>query len=397
MREFRPSTQTDIRHFCLAILWLCTAILTACAGSPTATITPTCTPESAWGGVITLANAGLTAPPALAVHANFMSLAYVTSDQTGARQVMRRWIDGHLTDPVTLTLPPIQPRDQLTFPALDNNVFVVWIDLDEVTHVPAVFSALVTPTTEILRGPLRLSAENEQVYDLSAALMSDGSLWVAWSGATSNEPAVWLRKIDNEGRPALPIRFASDALHPALIRLPDDTLLLLYEEGEGENVVRARIADGVLLESARITARVSRTPGTLIESVYGAADSTHGYLFWNLTRDDGHRETWFSTGELDAANWSAPALFEPPYQWVRPLAENRTYVQLAAVDSTGSGDQIGVASMAAGEFVGFEPVTRCTPVIDPPALFSNGGQLILAWSQPHTAAPADLQMTIQPN
>lgn len=371
------------------------AVIAGCAADPTPTPQVTesgCPVESVWGEVITLANAGLASPPALAFHPQLTTLAYVTSDANGARQVMRRWIDNRLTDPLTLTLPPTQPRAQLTFPAGENRVFLLWIDLDEASQLPALFSALITPTTEIARGPLRLSAENERVYDYAAVLNPDGTLWVAWTGAATNEANVSLRQIDADGRPGQSITLATNAIHPALITNRDGTLTVFYEQGAG--VIRARTADGVLLESARITGQVSRTPGTLIHSLYaGVSDGNIEYLFWNLTRDDGRRETWFSTGASDALNWTPPALFEPPYTWVRPLiADTSGDLSLAVTE----GDQIKQAVMRGGAFVNATPITRCTPVIDPPALYTNGQGLVLAWSQPRPAAPAALQVTLSP-
>lgn len=355
---------------------------------------PTCEPQSAWGDLFSLGTAGLSSSPALAVLPDRLAVAYSLSDNDGAHQVIRWLMNGSLNDPLTLTLPPIQPRGQLVFPAEQNRVFLLWIDLDEATSLPALFFALIEPTGEIARGPLRLSTEYERVYDFHAALTADNALWVTWSGAIRREANVSLRRIDGDGRPATtPIALATDARHPVLIPNTDGTLTLLYEDGRGESLIRARIAQGVLLESTRITGQISRTPGTVTNSVFAAADETHEYIFWNLTRDDGRRETWFSVGSRESTSYAAPILFEPPYQWVRPLPNARGDVRAAVMD----GDTIGVVTLRAGAFGGFEPVVTCASVIDPPALYrDSGGRLILAWSQPNQSAPADLWMTIQP-
>ncbi|MDX2162799.1 MAG: hypothetical protein SF162_15880 [bacterium] len=370
-----------------------------CTAAPAPTPTPDpCPVESAWGDVLTLARAGLAAPPALAVLPDQqIALAYVTSDGTGARQVMRRWINAALTEPITLTLPPIQPRAQTAFPALAGGVFVLWIDLDETSRQPGLFSALIAPTSEIVRGPLRLSAENERVYDYAAVRSPDGSLWVAWSGARTNEANLTLRRIDNDGRPGQPIPLAADALHPALIGADDGSLWVLYEQGTGDGVIRALVYDGTLIESARIAGRVSRTPGTLIHSLYAAADATGtGYLFWNLTRDDGRRETWLSTGSLTGFAWSPPELLPAPYAWARPLNDPAQRAVSAAVSST-EDQALGIVLFNQGQIFAAEMVTRCTPVIDPPALYASPDALILAWSRPRQNAPADLQITLRQN
>ena len=324
-------------------------IFSACAPvepiTPTPEATEACPITSAWGDVITLARAGLANPPALAISADTITLAYVTSDQNGARQVIRRLNTGVLSDPTTLTLPPIQPRGQSLFPASNGSVYLLWIDLDEFTRQPRLFSALITPSNEIARGPIPVSRDNERVYDYSAALAADGSLWVAWSGTISNEPAVSMTQIDVEGRPITTNTIASDALHPALIAREDGSFLLFYEQARADAVIRTLVAGGVTLESARITSKVSRTPATLVHSVYAASDDTHGYLWWNLTRNDGRRETWMTTGALDAANWEPPILFEPPYTWVRPLIGVRGDVRVGVTHE----DTLGIVTLRGGQ------------------------------------------------
>lgn len=373
--------------------WLI-SVLMLMMSTATGAQSPTCEPQSAWGDLFALGSAGLSSSPALAVLPNRLAVAYILSDNDGAHQVMRWLSSDGLSDPLTLTLPPIQPRGQLIFPAEHDRVYLLWLDLDETTGLPALFFALIEPTGEIARGPLRLSTEYERVYDFHAALTADNTLWVTWSGAVRREANVSLRRVDADGRPGTtPITLAVDARHPVMIPNPDGTLTLLYDEGHGEGLIRARIAQGVLLESSRITGQISRTPGTVTNSVFAAADESHDYIFWNLTRDDGRRETWFTAGEHDSTAYSAPTLFEPPYQWVRPLPNARGDVRAAVMD----GNTIGVATLSGGIFGGFEPVVTCASVIDPPALYRDAqGRMILAWSQPRQNAPALLWMTIQP-
>jgi len=373
-----------------------TLLLTACMSAATPTpmmtleATPTCRPSSAWSELFTLANAGLANPPALAIVPEQVTFVYVTSDQNGARQVMRRLRDGQFTES-TLTLPPIHPRAQSVFPAANGNVYVLWIDLDEITGQPTLFAALVLPTDEIARGPLPISRDNERVYDYAAALAADGTLWVTWSGTISNEATVSMRQIDGEGRPNNARTLATDALHPALIAQPDGSFLLFYEQARGDGVMRALVSDGVTLESTRITGKVARTPGTMIHSVYAAMDETYGYFLWNLTRDDGRRETWISTGNLTALNWSPPARFEPPYTWARPLVGVQGAVRVAVTQD----DDIGIVTLNGGVFGGYEQVTTCTPVLDPPALYADARQSYLVWSQPRRGAPATLSLTVR--
>jgi hypothetical protein len=387
------SLRRRIAASALSLFWLFTSV--ACSRVVDSRVivgaTPTCQPTSAWTNFFQLASAGLSNPPALAITPEQVTFAYITSDQNGARQVMRRLRDGRFTENV-LTLPPIQPRAQTVFPAANGTIYLLWIDLDETTRQPALFAALILPTDEIARGPLMLSRDRERVYDYAAALGADGALWVTWSGAVSNEAAVSMRQLDAEGRPAPSTLIASDALHPTLIARADGTFWLFYEQARGDGVMRALVSDGVTLESDRILGKVARTPGTLIHSVFAASDETHGYLFWNMTRDDGRRETWFSTGELNAANWSQPSLFEPPYVWVRPAAGLQGALRAAVT----LGDEIGIAALDGGVFTGFAPVTSCTPVLEPPALFIAGAQHYLVWSQPQRSAPATLFVTTLP-
>ncbi|GEM_PF-1678127 len=379
-----------LRRFILCLIFL--SFLPA----PLLAQEPTPLPTSLWGSVERIAHAEQANPPAFAITRNSLgrelfTFAWITADRGGVRQSMRHIEDGALTHSFDLTLPPLRPRDQRLFPAPENQVHLLWIDDDEVTRIPSLFSALVRPNGEIARGPIPISEGG--VYEYSAAPMPDGSLWVAWAGDPISEPTLYLRRIDFDGRPALSIRAAANAAHPALVGLADGALLAFWIDMDGGTLRGARYAEGVRLELNALAPTVSLNAGDRLLDVRASVDSTHAYVFWNIDRQ-GMRESWFASGEIGAPAWEPPTRING-YWGVTPASGDFTATLAASAVNVESG-ALTVLTFARGQLVGSESVVRLNKgesVISPPALYIAQSRRCLLWSSPDPFAPAALYMT----
>jgi hypothetical protein len=374
-----------LRFFALAIFFV--AAIGGCAPAASSSQAQSA-PVSAWGEIITITQAEQAEPPAMAaLGRDQLMFAWIGADRAGVRQRMRRSNEGSLTNELTLTLPPLRPRQQSLYPAGGGNAHLLWIDEDEATRQLALYSALITPTDEIGRGPLPVSEGLSLQY--TAARTGDGSLWVAWSGDPLSEPSLWMREIEVEGRPQLARRIALDAGYPAALTLGDDTMLLVWIDFASGQVMRGLFADGVLLESGAVTSTVALRDGDRLIDVRIAADASHGYLFWNISRADGHAEVWISSGALYGFNWSQPTQLSEAYRFAMPLTDQRATVQVAIAEDFG----VGLLTMSGGGVARYERVVSNTRLIAAPALYTDDRRLYLAWAQPDPFAPAFLNVT----
>lgn len=343
---------------------------------------------SSWGEIVTIARAEQAEPPAL-INGGEAGLIFtwVEADRSGTRQRLGRGTLEAITSTTVLTLPPTHPRDQSLYAGNNGNAHLLWMDADTSTGELALFSALITPTNEIFRGPLRLS--NGLALNYSTTQTTDGSLWVAWSGGTISESEVHLREIDPEGRPQLPRRVALDAGYPSAVTLTQDTVMLIWLDFSTRQIMRGFFADGVLLEANVIAPMIALRDGDRLVNLRAAADATHGYIFLNITRANGQHEVWLASGQLYSAAWSQPTKLSESYRFAAPLDEQRARLFVGIAEDMG----IGVLTLSNGGINRYERIVSNVQLIAPPLLYADAQTLYLAWASPDPFAPATLNFT----
>ncbi len=382
-------------------------LLAACSSAPsTPTITPT---PSAWNPPITLAQTPQTDAPAILGTSGGLIAAWVGSDDRGVHQDIRRLNANGLSDIVTLPLPPTHPYNQRLFLGVNGNIHLLWLDAGS-NDQTALYEAVLTPNLTVSRGPVAVS----DGLALSYSAVSDGSggLWVMWSGGLLSEMSVYLRHIDDEGRPLLDAAtIASNADSPALVRTNSGEVWGFWlSNGQ---LMRQRLNPSG--DPQALTSAVSLASGDRLNDVRAALDVSSAYFFWNITRADGTIETWMTSGTLNAGAWRQPERLtigisdeaaqvqtgfelsrvstassngDIPLRWTEPLTGQ--YTTAAAVVESDAG--LGVLILSGGDVVGFSAAQQNTHLVGAPSLALNvDGSFSLAWSQPGDST-ANLQV-----
>ena len=389
-------------------LLLISVLLAGCTSAPPPP------PGSMWGDVLIIAQAEQGAAPALWDDGQQLTAAWVGADDAGihhdARQISA---DGALVPSLILPLPPTRPHQQTLLPASDGQLHLTWIDANAAGE-NRLYSALLNRDLSIERGPVEVSSAPTYAHAVLPA--AGGGLWAAWSGGLLAEPILYLQAIDPAGRPLPPIELAADAHFPALTAV-SGAQLLFWISGDGQ-VMRARLADGVLLESAVITSAPYLDPSDRLDGMVAGADTSHAYLFWNITRAGSTHETWFSAAAHADRGWSPPRPltlvvnpdvvyqtgFDAPTAHSARLADtgglSARWATPAMISSSAlpvgleTDEGLAVVWFEAGEAAGYQRVIADVRLIGPPALLADARDaLTLAWSQPHTDRPADLSLT----
>lgn len=369
---------------------------------------------STWEVVLTIAQAEQGAAPALWDDGQQLTAAWVGADDAGIHHDARQIGAGHAFAPsLILPLPPTRPHQQTLLPAADGQLHLTWIDANAAGE-NRLYSALLNADLGIERGPVEVSSAPTYAHAVLPA--AGGGLWAAWSGGLLAEPSLYLQAIDPAGRPLPPIQLAADAHHPALITV-GGAQILFWISGDGQ-VMRARLADGVLLESAAITSAPYLASGDRLDGMAAGADASHIYLFWNITRAGSTHETWLSAAAHSDRGWRAP---RPLTLEVNPDVVDQTGVAAPTAHSARLADVGGLAARWAAPAVisdgklpvaletdhglaivwfeggapaGYQRVVADVRLIGTPLLLAGArGALTLAWAQPHADRPADLNLT----
>jgi len=343
-------------------------LLAACQSTPTR-----------W---ITLAEAEQGRAPALSVFEDRLTAVWVGADAAGVHHDARQVVNGESSPVTVLPLPPTYPYDQRLYPAADGALYLLW--LDRAGDVTALYSAWIAPDLTILR---TAPVSDGRALRYSAVPDGAGGLWVAWSGGLLSEPTVYTRHIDAEGRPLDQFRVAADAEYPALTRTHDGLIYLFWLQAG--QVLRARLEDGIPVDTESLTSAISLAPGDRLYDVNIGLDRTQAYLFWNVTRASGAIETWYTSGEFDAAFWNAPTRFlltlddaqteSKPLRWASPAVGQSDTLWVAAESAAG----LGIAELRGGVVVGYEVIVPDVYLIGTPTLLIRPDQThVLAWSSP---------------
>jgi hypothetical protein len=204
--------------------------------------------------------------------------------------------------------------------------------------------------------------------------------------------SVYVRRVDNEGRPLLDtITVANAATDPALIRTADGEIWLFWI-AEGR-LMRQRLDTAG--EAQAITGAVSLAQGDRLINVRAALDTSSAYFFWNITRVSGANETWWTSGALDAPLWRQPERLrlmvgDSTLRWVAP-APGQFDTMVAAAESDSG---LGILVLQGGQVLDYQTAVPGLRLIGIPSLVVDaGGKLNLAWAAPGEATADLLWMT----
>ena len=392
-------------RFVLSISVFALLFCSACQTTPMPAL-----PRSSWGDVVTVAQAEQSAAPAIWADPSRVVAAWIGSDNAGVHQDARQWIDEAFSPVTVLPLPPTHPYAQSLLSGTTDSLHLLWLDANE-TGETQLFSALITSELQVERGPTPVSEALALHY--AAAADPTGRIWVAWSGGLLSEPVLYLRALDEAGRPQISQRIAFKAQFPALIRANDGTVLLFWlERGQ---LMRTTVRNGVVSESVALTSSVYIAAGDRLHSLSLGLDQTHAYVFWNVTRSTGKDETWFTSGAIAADSWAQPvplsiavddsttletgfntgaasgtALGETPLTWAAPLAAQYNLLPVAVQSPNG----LGIIYLRQCLPVGYQEVVSGVSLIGEPTLTSDRNRdLYLAWSEPAATTAAELRLT----
>lgn len=404
-----------LKHSIISVVLL---LLAACQP---ATPTPTPLLQSAWGSVITVAQAEQADAPAISVDENGVVVAWVGSDEQGVFQSLRSLNAESIGDPVRLPLP-VRPYAQQFAPSTNHRRHLFWLD-SNVEGETRLFTALLEPDLQRERESTIITKQVTRRYTLLPT--ADGGVWVVASGGLSSEPGLYAHFIDADGRLRLneaPL-IAEFADWPAALQRADGLYTLYWLRNTDGMLMQAGFVDGQLVNPQPLVNGVILSSGDRIDAFTAAQDTTNLYFFWNLTRADGRHETWFTSGTSDQATWPSPARLQititsttvldsspdnrfdsgfnagavfaasdgrDSVSWVKPASA--TFAVLPAAVQVNN--QLAVIFLRAGQIVGYRPLNIETKLIGMPSLaIDRDLYLYLAWSQPDPAGYANLQLT----
>ncbi|MBI1278635.1 MAG: hypothetical protein GC179_10960 [Anaerolineaceae bacterium] len=414
MSRLNFSTQPSVlsTFFLLLLLAACQPV----------TPTPAPLPQSAWGSVITVAQAEQTDAPALYVDEKGITTAWVGADEQGVFQALRTLNTEGMSDVVRLPLP-VRPYAQQFAPASNHRLHLFWLD-SNVNGETRLFTALLKPNLDRDRELTILTQQVTRRYTLLPTV--DGGVWAIASGGLSSEPNLYAHFVDDDGRWRLSDNYliAENADWPAVLQRPDGLFNLYWLRSTDGAVMQSGFIEGQAIDPHPLTDGVILNPGDRLDSFSAAQDSSQTYLFWNVSRADGRHETWLAADTFDQSAWppptrlrisvpnnvstNAPAVhfFESGFNsgvaytasegrdnvsWVKPASGLFSTLPVAAqVDN-----QIAIVFLRGGHIVGYRPMdtgTKINLIGTPNLVVDRDLYLYLAWSQPDLAGYANLQL-----
>lgn len=408
-----PNPATVFKYLSTRHSVLSTVLLLLAACQPAAP-TPTPLPQSAWGSVITAAQAEQGGAPAISVDENRVVAAWVGADEQGVFQAMRTLNTDAMGEPVRLPLS-VRPYAQQFAPAAHDRQHLFWLD-SNVEGETRLFTALLKPNLERERELTILTRQITRRYSLLPA--ADGGIWAIASVGLASEPVLVAHYVDGDGRWRLSDNYqiTTNADWPAALHRADGLLSLYWLRTTDGMVMQSLFADGVLLNPRPIVEGVMLGTGDRLERFTAAQDSTHIYLFWNISRAAGRRETWFAAAPPDAAAWERPRLlsialpaaaaprFDSGFNVGSVLAAGDGQTEVAwAVPAAGvfpvlpvaaqvSG-QMSIVFLRGGQVVGYQSLAIPANLIGLPSLIVDRDlYLYLSWAQPDPAGYANLYL-----
>lgn len=388
--------------------------LVACTPSTTLSITPTPVPRTAWGEFQTIGNASYAPAPNMLVQNGEVLMSWVGEDNERVFQAMRRWQDGQLDTVAVPVLESRSPFAQRLFLADNDGLHLLWMDSDPQTEQIRLFSAYLDNTLTAIIAPDALA--NQQVTHYTAIEDIDHGLWVVWSGGLLAEPSLHVVRIDGLGRPMFPEQLTLDGDYPVLAKTIDNQIFLFWISQVNQRVMRAEFVDGEIQNTRAISHLPARDASDRLVEFSVMFDRTHQYLFWNMTRDDGHVETFYSTIALNNNNTATPqpmtitvdqsgtiqtgfnsgrvhtavSAGDSILAWARPLAEAADVLPIVVARD----EEIGVVYMQGGAIIGYQTLADVGRLLGSPRITTDRDRhLYVTWSQPTAYGVADLNFT----
>jgi hypothetical protein len=354
--------------------------------------------ESAWGAVVTLGDAPTIEAPVLVAGDGWITAAWSDGESI---LVTRRRSDGGFLAQTAITTPRAPHGVRLA--AAPGGYHLLWLDVTEDNRT-RLSSALLDSELRVTLGAEPIATVSVTRYTL---LESAGGLWVVWEGGNTAEPDLYAQWIDSLGRPRLPARLISDAVHPVLARLNSGEARLYWLRGR-ELHTATFTPDGTLAGDQIAGEGPLLARSEYLNDFSVGHDETHVYAFWNIvdaasgagrstltaaklaggqftvprelalrTGEEITLETGFNTGRLRSVGSGSR-----PVTWAQPLAGQHRTLPVAVFDGfvltmlyLKNGAAVAAQSIA--------PVDGPTGLIGPPQLITASDRhLYLTWAQP---------------
>ncbi|MAU10317.1 MAG: hypothetical protein CL607_10880 [Anaerolineaceae bacterium] len=368
-----------------------------------------------WGPVINFGTIQHDQPPAIMPTSQGTVFVWSDADATEARLYAAT-----ARKPATiLALPTTISYQHSTYPALNDNAHLLWIDqpLDE---GPRLMAATYSPDLIALTGPIKLSRRD--TYHYAAASLPDGGLRIVWTSGFISEPTLYTLTIDGMGRPSFAEEVRFFVTHPALVRDGRGDLWLFWL-WEGD-VYRGRLVDTALEDVEVVTSDVALQRGDYLDAFYAVMDETHTYLLWQVSRADGSWDVQWSIGTKVGDVWTPPrplAFAVDPeatvqtgfnsgtvqaarsgsnanlLQLARPLPGQNRSVPLSVVTQGEEATTIGVLYLQNGALLGYQSLAGATVLRAPTIAADPSLYLTLAWGQLGPAGTTLNFITSQPD
>lgn len=391
--------------------------LVACDGLPSL---GTPSERSAWGQVITLTQATQLDAPSLAIAQDRLLVAWVGNPNNQVHHDMVAFTAQQMTPIITLPLPPTLPQAQRLSSAHAQTAHFFWRDLDPNGRTQ-LYNALVDETLGIFRGPIQLSEQPTECYDILPT--PTGEAVAFWRSGHRAEPNIEASQVDVSGRvlwtetlvrgvggcPA--VVTIAEGGHPKLVWsvATGEVMLADYHNGRVEAM---RSIGGVPYQGET----VYRYPVRI------ASENGRLYLFWVVLLPSLEVETWFATYHLLTGEWQPPRALsvlpllnttftttfnsgqtleagEPTetesgfqMRWSAPLVGDYGVVAVAGQLSDG---RIALVYLRQGRVVGMQALAQTEQAwLGAPSIVADTNRhLYLAWSQPISATATLLKLT----
>lgn len=206
--------------------------------------------------------------------------------------------------PQALPILANRPHHQRLIVTRDAIVYLMWLDaLPNPTDPQRIWFAPISEDYTIKPGALALS--NAEAWDFSAIGAPNGGIWTIWQGGIIAEPTLYRQFIDSLGRPRFSTPILENATHPVLISDSSGQIWLFWLSAR--QLWRGKWGDdGELTNAMPIGESVGLDLGDLlVDFRVGIAQKT-GFAFWQIEKRDGTLISYWSYGDLDSPNWTAP-------------------------------------------------------------------------------------------
>lgn len=389
-------------------------ITTACTPAQTTSITTTPPPRTTWGDIVTIAQEPYAPAPNVIADKGEILMGWIGASEERIYQGLRRWQDDTLDSTVIPVLDVHAPFEQRIYQADNDGLHMLWMDIDSQSEQIQLFSAYLDNTlTAVIAPPTFVS---QQVTHYTATPDIEGALWVVWSGGLLAEPSLFYVRIDGLGRPMFAEKLRLDGDYPVFAETLDNRTYLFWTSQVNRRILRAEFDAGELLNIRAVSQLPDMADSDRLVEFSAQFDRTHQYLFWNISREDGTAETFYTatpinsedvpkpqpvtltvdnaqmvqTGFNSGTVYTAVSAGDTRLSWVSPLDESAEVLPVVAQNQT----SIGVTYWQGGAIIGYQTLSETGKLLRSPYITTDRDRhLTVTWSQPTAYGVADLNMT----